>query len=100
MYLRQLKDPRLAGLVTFTRVDIAPDLQTAKVYISVLGSKAEKASTLEGLTAAASYLRRELGERLIIRRVPSLTFILDESMEEAARLLDLIDRVAGDRSGN
>ncbi|MFQ6019130.1 MAG: 30S ribosome-binding factor RbfA [Dehalococcoidia bacterium] len=100
LFLRQLKDPRLAGLITFTHVDIAPDLQTAKVYVSVLGSQEEKASTIEALTAASTYLRRELGERLIIRRVPRLTFILDESMEEAARLLDLIDRVAGDHSGD
>jgi ribosome-binding factor A len=100
LYLRQLKDPRLAGLITFTNVDIAPDFKSAKVYVSVMGTDVEKASTMEALTAAAPYLRRELRQRLVIRYVPILTFILDESIEEAARLLDLIDRVTGDPSGN
>lgn len=94
LLLRQLKDPRLAGFVTITRVDISPDLQTAKVYVSVLGTAQEKASTIQGLTAAAAYLRHELAQRLVIRRVPSLTFLLDETMEEAAHVLEIIEGMA------
>ncbi len=96
LLLRQIKDPRLAPFVTITRVDISPDLQFAKVYVSVLGSGEEKASTVEGLAAAAAYLRHELARRLTIRRMPSLTFLLDETMEEAAHVLELIDQVARD----
>lgn len=99
LLLRELKDPRLAPFVTITRVEVSPDLQLAKVYVSVLGTDQEKASTLEGLTAAAAYLRHELTQRLVIRRVPSLTFLLDETMEEAAHILELIKRVASRRSG-
>ena len=94
LLLRGVRDPRLAQLVTITRVDISPDLTIAKVHVSVMGTVEEKASTMEGLTAAAAYLRRELAQRLTIRRIPSLTFRLDETMEEAAHVLDLIDRVA------
>ena len=95
LLLRQVNDPRLAEFVTITRVDTSADLRVAKVYVSVMASAEEKASTLQGLTAAAAYLRRELTGRLIIRRVPSLTFVLDESMEEAAHILGIMDRLAG-----
>ena len=97
LLLRSLKDPRLAGFVTITRVDTVPDLQYAKVYVSVMGTAEEKRSTVQGLTAAAAYLRHELTDRLTIKRVPSLTFVLDESMEEAAHILEIMDRMAARR---
>ena len=94
LLLRQLKDPRLAGFVTITRVEVSADLQLAKVHISVLGSDQEKASTMEAFTAAAAYLRHALMKRLVIRRVPSLTFVLDTSIEDAAHILALIEDAA------
>jgi len=97
LLLRSLKDPRLASFVTITRVEAAADLQQAKVYVSVMGTVEEKRSTVEGLTAAAAYLRRELTDRLTIKRVPSLMFFLDETMEEAAHILEIMDRVAARR---
>lgn len=97
LLFRSLKDPRLADFVTITRVETAADLQSAKVYVSVMGTAEEKGATVQGLTAAAAYLRHELTGRLIIKRVPSLTFILDESMEEAAHILEIMDRIAARR---
>jgi ribosome-binding factor A len=89
---RELKDPRIAGLVSITEVDVAPDLRQAKVYVSVLGTEQEKASTFEALGAAASFLYRELKHRLSIRRMPLLTFVPDDSIERGARIIALIDR--------
>lgn len=89
---REVKDHRISGLVTITEVDVSPDLRTAKVYVSVLGSEADRAATLEALTAAAHFLQRELRKRLTIRRTPELTFLPDESMERGARILELLDR--------
>ena len=92
---RQLRDPRLAEIVTVTRADVSPDLALARVYISVLGDAEAKASTLRGLTAAAPFMRYHLKSRLTIKRTPNLQFFLDESMEEAAHILDLMKRIPG-----
>ncbi len=92
---RQLRDPRLAEIVTVTRADVSPDLALARVYISVLGDAEAKASTLRALTAAAPFMRFHLKSRLTIRRIPNLQFLLDESMEEAAHILEIMKQIPG-----
>lgn len=89
---RELKDPRVHGLVTITAVQVAADLRTARVYVSVLGTPEERATTLQGLHAAAGFLRRGL-EVLSLRHVPDLSFFSDESMEQGDRLLRLMSRL-------
>ena len=76
-----LRDPRLRCVISITRVDTAPDLKAAKVYFSVLTSPEKKDEVLEGLTAAAGYLRREMGDVLPLRYIPSLSFVPDDSLE-------------------
>lgn len=76
-----LRDPRLRCVISITRVDTAPDLKAAKVYFSVLASPEKKEEVLEGLTAAAGYLRREMGDVLPLRYIPSLSFVPDDSLE-------------------
>jgi len=93
LILHELRDPRLHGMVSITRVDISPDMENADVYTSVLGGVEDKASTMDALTAAAPFLRRQLLERLHIRRIPALHFRLDESIEEGARILDLMKQI-------
>lgn len=88
---RDLKDPRISGLVTITEVDVSPDLSHAKVYVSVLGSEDERSSTLQALDAAAHFLQRALRKRLTIKRTPALIFRADESLERGARILRLLD---------
>jgi ribosome-binding factor A len=87
----EVKDPRVGGLVSITEVDITPDLRHAKVFVSVLGSDAEKAATFVALRAAAHFLQRELRKRLTIRRIPELVFLADESLARGARILSLIE---------
>lgn len=94
---REVKDPRVSGIVTITEVDVSPDLRRAKVFVSVLGSDEEKAATLQALSAARGFLHRELRRRLTIRRVPELTFIQDESLAEGARILSLIEEAGEGR---
>ena len=94
LLLRQVKDPRLAQFVSITRVAISPDLSHARVFVSVMGSEEEKTSTLEGLTAAANYLRRELNNRISIRRMPELSFRRDDSLEKGAHVLDLLHQIS------
>lgn len=90
MLAGELKDPRLAGLVTVTEVRVAPDLRQARIYVSVMGTEAEQAATLEGLTAAAGYVRHELTQRLQLRRGPEIHFILDHSEEYGTHIDELL----------
>lgn len=90
LILHELRDPRLAEIVTLTRVSISPDLKTATAYVSVMGEADEKTATMNALTHAAPFIRRQLTGRLAIRRTPDIQFTLDETMEEAAHVLDLM----------
>jgi ribosome-binding factor A len=91
---RQMKDPRLNVLLSVTEVSVAPDLKTAKVYLSVMGDEAEQGSAMQAVRAATPYLRRELRPRLpSLRYVPELSFVPDHSIERGTRLSALIDEV-------
>ena len=92
MVAGELKDPRLAGLVTVTEVRVSPDLKQARIYVSVMGTEAEQASALKGLQAASPYIRHQLSERLVLRRAPDLHFVLDNSEEYAQHIDELLRR--------
>ena len=92
MLAGELKDPRLATFATVTEVRMTPDLKQARVYVSVMATEAEQASTIKGLTAAAGFIRHELSERLQLRRAPELMFVLDRSQEYAQRIDELLRR--------
>ncbi len=91
---RQVKDPRVSGLVTVTAVEVAADLGRARVFVSVLGSEEEQSETLRALDSAAPFLRRQLRQRLTMRRTPDLIFQRDDSLERGAHLLALLDELA------
>ena len=87
---RELKDPRL-GFVTVTEVDVAKDLRSAKVYVSVLGSEAQWQASLEALESARGFIRNWLVPRLRLRAVPHLTFHPDRSMSHAAHIQTVLE---------
>ena len=84
------KDPRIVGFVTVTGVDLTQDLRHAKVFVSVMGSDAEKAATFEGLASTASHLRARVGRALRLRVAPEIHFREDESIARAARIESLL----------
>jgi ribosome-binding factor A len=86
----ELKDPRI-GFVTVTDVDTSPDLRSARVFVSVLGSEAERERTLAGLKSSHGFLQARIASELRIKRTPTLTFHYDESVERGARLSRLLD---------
>jgi ribosome-binding factor A len=90
MVVGELKDPRIEGLVTITEVRVTPNLKHARVFVSVMGSEAEQKKTIQGLAAAAGYIRHELTERIQLRRAPEVHFILDHSDEYGQRIEDLL----------
>lgn len=91
---RQVNDPRLSSFISVTKVLVSPDLRHAKVLVSVLGSEAQKSDVLNGFTAASGFLRRELAHRLTLRRIPELIFQADDSIEQGAKVLKLINQLA------
>jgi ribosome-binding factor A len=93
---RQVKDPRLDTFVAVTEVDTSTDLRHAKVFVSHLGSEAEKEEILKVLGAASGFLRKELAQNLKMRRIPELSFCWDNSLERGDRVLRLIDQVTKD----
>lgn len=92
MLRTELKDPRV-GFATVTGVDVSGDLQYAKIYVSVLGSREERATTMAGLKKAQGFIRTELGRRIRLRHVPEITFKLDESLDHGSRVMELLNEV-------
>lgn len=86
---REMKDPRL-GFATITRVETARDLGHARVWVSVLGTDAERERTMGALRVATPWLRRRLGERLSLRHVPELSVREDDSIAAGDRVLRII----------
>jgi ribosome-binding factor A len=82
---REVKDPRI-GFMSITNVDVPPDLRSARVYVSVLGTEQERIDTLDALRSAAGFIRHHLKPRLRMRQIPDLEFRDDRSMEYAEQI--------------
>ena len=88
---RETSDPRLHGaVISITGVETAPDLSTARIFVSVLGTQEEAEEMFKHIERAASFFRRELAARLNLRHTPELNFRLDRSMAEGARIEELL----------
>ena len=87
---QELNDP-LLGFPTVTEVDVAPDYSNAKVYVSFLGKNYKKRDGIETLKRAKGYIKSELAKRIKIRRIPDLTFIVDDSLDRVDRIEQLIN---------
>jgi ribosome-binding factor A len=88
----EVRDPRV-GMVTITAVATSPELDHAKVFITMLGGDEEKREAVAGLQSAAPFIRSQLGRRLHIRRIPELHFQVDRVLEEAGRIEALLREV-------
>ena len=87
--IRELKDPRIPTMTSVLRVDVTPDLKYAKAHISIMGTDAEKAAAIEGLTSAAGLARKQIGSRLDLRNTPEFTFVSDDSIEYGAKINEM-----------
>jgi len=87
----ELADPRI-GLVNVSKVELAEDGRSARVYVEVEGDEEEAERSIEGLTGAVGFIRHEVAERLHLRRAPELFFHLDRSQKFEARINELLGR--------
>lgn len=95
----QVNDPRLRSFISITRVSTSVDLSHTKVFVSIFGEEVSKDEVLQGFAAASGFLRRQLASRLRLKHMPELSFHLDESIEKGARVLELIDELASEETG-
>ena len=94
----ELNDPRLSPMTSVTHVDVNRDLSIAKVYVTVLGADAEREDSLEALRSATTRLQLLISQRIEIRKMPRLTFILDDQLQTGADMDQLIDKVIAEDS--
>ena len=91
--IRYSKDPRISPMTSVMDVEVAPDLKTCKVWVTVMGDDEDRARTVEGLKSAAGYIRSTLAKELNMRYTPELRFIMDDSIEYAINMSRKIDEV-------
>ena len=98
MLARDVHDPGI-GFVTITRVTVTPDLQHARIHYTSLGDDKARANTVKALDRARVFLRRQIGSRLHLKRVPELDFIYDESIAGQDRIEQLLNQIRAGGSG-
>ena len=92
--IRDMKDPRISDMTTITGVEMTKDLKYAKLRVSVYDdSDVVRSKTVEALNHAAGFIAHEAGQRMQIRRVPQMTFLLDNSIEYSVHISKLIDQL-------
>ena len=91
--IRYSKDPRISPMTSVMDVEVAPDLKTCKVWVTVMGNDEDRTRTAEGLKSAAGYVRSTLAKELNMRYTPEIRFIMDDSIEYAINMSKKIDEV-------
>ena len=89
----EVKDPRINPMTSVVTVEVAPDLKTCKVYISVLGDEKSQQDTIAGLKSSAGFIRAKLAKSVNLRNTPEILFILDQSIEYGVNMSKLINEV-------
>lgn len=81
----EVKNSKVTGMISVTRVNVTPDLKYAKVYVSILNAKNNK-ETLEGLKQASGFIKTQIAKRINLRITPEFLFVLDDSIEYGAKI--------------
>lgn len=91
--IRELKDPRIPLMTSVVSVNVTKDLKYAKAYISIMGDEETKKEAIKGLKSAAGFIRKEIGNRVLLRALPQFSFELDNSIEHGAHINELLQSV-------
>ncbi len=91
----ELKNPKITGMVSVTKVKITPDFKYAQVYVSLLNSKNIK-KTMEGLKESTGFLKSQIARAINLRVTPELVFEIDDSLEHGARIESILKDLKGE----
>lgn len=94
--LLELNDPRIKN-VTVLDVDVATDMRSAKVYVSVMGDEKEQELSKHGLDSSRGFLQKKIADRLTTRYIPVLTFVLDDSVKKSVEASKILKQLAEER---
>lgn len=98
MLINGIKDDRVgSGMVSITDIDLSGDLQHATIFVSIYGTEAAKIETMAGLQASTAFVRKELGNRIRLRRSPEIIFQEDTSLERGDQMLNLLNKLSKNR---
>ena len=95
---KDVRNPYVSEMTTVTRVDITKDLRHAKVYVSIMGTGAEKEDTLQALRSAAGFIAVNSSQKVVMRFFPELTFVLDDSVDRQMRIESLLREIEDEKS--
>jgi ribosome-binding factor A len=95
---REVHDPGI-GFLTITQVKVSPDLQQARVYYTTIGDDKARKESARALGRATPFLRRQVGQRLRLKRVPELSFFFDEAIEKSSRIEQILQELNTERAG-
>lgn len=85
------------GFVSITEVQVAPDLASARIFVSCMGTEEEKKRSMRGLRSAAPFIRSEIAQKINLRYMPKLIFIRDDSLAKGDHILDLLSKLKTER---
>lgn len=94
--MRELKDPRIQGMLTVVNVEVSSDASFAKVYVSAMEGIETAQLAVKGLTSATGYIRREVGKRLRLRKTPELKFVADDSIEKGMGIAKMLGNISSE----
>ena len=89
--MRSLKDPRITGLISIVKMDLASDLSHCRVYVSSMDGLDAAKSAVKGLESASGFIKRELNSRMKLRRLPDFKFIADDSIAHSADIARMLN---------
>ena len=98
LILGRIKDPRV-GFVTITGVEVSKDLETAKVFYTVMGEDEAREESRRGLESAKNFLRKTVGDELKLRNTPDFRFVYDDTLDRSARVEDALKKIHEDDDG-
>lgn len=91
---REIKDPRISGIVSVTDVDLSADCKYAKIFVSVFGSQEDQNNTMKALESSTGFIRSELSKRIQMRFSPEIKFKIDDSLERGARVTTILEKIS------
>jgi ribosome-binding factor A len=94
----EVKNPHMPGFISITRVETANDLQHAKVYVSIIGDSDTKNKAMKLLKSSAGFISSMASKKVSLRFFPELLFILDDSVEQQMKIMDLIANIENERN--